>query len=194
MSDACNALTTNIASRKCLTPGGLKNKAWVFQQDDMTGAETFNPTSKALSSFGLKTGYTAITATARPRKSKGDNKLSKPEDGAVGAEQSLLMEFAYDTQAELDAIIAFLRADAKTVFVETNGGKIRQYFHEYGDSTMEGSDGTGVITTDAANIVSVTLKGTESNLPRFFEAVISGGLSQLASSRKYLDDLVAADQ
>jgi hypothetical protein len=192
MSDVCNALTSNIASRKCLTPGGLKNKAWVFQQDDMTGAETFNPTTKALSSFGLKAGYTAITATARPRKSKGDNKLTKPEDGAVSAEQSLLMEFAYDDQVELDAIMDFLRAENKTVFVETNGGKIRQYFHEFGDSTLDGSDGTGVVISDTANIVSVTLKGTESNLPRFFEAVISGQLSQLASSRAYLDGLVEA--
>ena len=192
MSEACNALTGgNITSRKCLTPGGIKNKAWVFQVEDLTGAETFS-TSGALSSFGLKAGYTAMTATGRPKKGKGDNKLTKPEDGAVSAEQSLLMEFAYNDQTELDTIMSMLRAEGKTVFVETNGGTIRQYFHEFGDSTLEGSDGTGAVISDAANIVSVTLKGVESNLPRFFEAVISGQLSQLASSRAYLNGLVAA--
>ena len=72
-SEACNALTGgNITSRKCLTPGGLKNKAWVFQVDDMTGVETVNA-GGTVSSFGLKTGYTAMTATARPKKGKGES-------------------------------------------------------------------------------------------------------------------------
>lgn len=192
-STVCNALTSNIVSRKCQTSGGIKNKAWVFQVDDLTGVETKN-VGGTVSSFGLKTGYTAMTATGRPKKQHGDNKLSKPEDGAVSVEQALTLNFSYSNQEELDAIMDFLRAESKTVFVETNAGTIRQYFHEYGDSTLEGTDGTGTLIGDGSGVVEVTLKGTESVIPRFFEAVIIGGTTQLASSKTYLDGLVAAAQ
>lgn len=190
MSDVCNALTKNIATRKCLPAGGLKTKAWVFQAIDFTGANTY-ATGGALSSFGLVEGAVGVTATGRPKKGKGDNKLTKPEAGTLSVEQALAMEVSYNTQVELDALMEFLRADGKTVFVETNAGTIRQYFAEYGDGSMEGTDGSGLLVGDATNVVAFTLKGTESTLPRFFEAAVgTSGLSQLAASRKYLDALV----
>ena len=185
----CNALSKSIASRKCLPAGGLKARCWVFQQADFTGAYTF-AVNGALSSFGLATGAQVISCTGRPKKGSGDNKLTKPEDGALSVEQALALEVAYNTQHELDAVIDFLRADGKTVFVETNAGTIRQYFHEFGDGSMEGTEGTGKVVGDATNVVAVTLKGTESTLPRFFEAVVAGPQTQLAASRAYLDGLV----
>lgn len=189
-STLCNTLTKNIATRKCLPAGGLKTRLWVFQAPDFTGVQTFSPTG-ALSSFGLATGAQVITLNGRPKKGKGDNKLTKPEDGALSVEQSLGFEAAYGTQHELDALIDFLRADNKTVFVETNAGTIRQYFHEFGDGSFEGTDGTGLLVGDATNVLAGTLKGTESTLPRFFEAAIgTTGLTQLAASRAYLDALV----
>ena len=185
----CNALTKSIASRKCLPAGGLKTRCWVFLQADFTGAYTF-ATNGALSSFGLATGAAVIACVGRPKKSGGDNKLAKPEDGTLSVEQALAMEVSYATQHELDALIDFLRADGKTVFVETNAGTIRQYFHEFGDGSMEGTESTGKLVGDATNVVAFTLKGTESTLPRFFEAVIAGPQTQLAASRAYLDALV----
>jgi hypothetical protein len=186
---ACNALSKNIATRRCLPSGGLKARCWVFQNSDFTGANTFNANG-SLSSFGLRPDAVAITCTGRPKKSKGDNKLSKAEDGALTVEQALGLEVAYGTQHELDAIIEFLRADNKTVFVETNAGTIRQYFAEYGDGSMEGTEGTGLLVGDTNNVVAVTLKGTESTLPRFFEAAFVAPKTQLAASRDYLDALV----
>ena len=188
LTGICNAISKNIASRKCLPAGGLKTRAWAFQAADFTGANTFNANG-SLSSFALATGATGVHATGRPKKSSGDDKLTKPEDGALSVEQALGMEIAYGTQHELDAIIEFLRADGKTVFVETNSGTIRQYFAEFGDGSMEGTHSTGKLVGDATNVVAFTLKGTESTLPRFFEAVITGQQTQLAASIAYLDSL-----
>jgi len=190
-STVCNALTKSIATRKCLPSGGVKVKMWIFQVADMSGVETIS-SDGALSSFGLNTGYQAITCTGRPKKGKGDNKLTQAVDAALGVDQSLAIEVAYGSQDELDAIMAFLRAEGKTAFVETNSGDIRQYFHEFGTDSLEGTDGSGALVTDAPNIVAATLKGSCTTLPRFFKAVITGQLSQLAASRAYLDGLLAA--
>jgi hypothetical protein len=186
---ACNTFSKNIATRRCLPSGGLKTRCWVFQATDFTGANTFNANG-SLSSFSLADDAQVITCTGRPKKGKGDNKLSKSEDGALSVEQALTLEIAYGTQHELDAIIEFLRADNKTVFVETNAGTIRQYFAEYGDGSMEGTEGTGLLVGDANNVVAITLKGTESSLPRFFEAAFVAPKTQLAASKDYLDALV----
>ncbi|MGI4884279.1 MAG: hypothetical protein ACRYFR_04900 [Janthinobacterium lividum] len=190
-SSVCNALTKNIVSRKCATAGGIKTRVWVFQAEDFTGAQTFNATG-ALSSFGLVAGYHAITATGRPKTSNGSNKLTKPDGGGVSVEQALVIALTYGNQTELNAVMDFLRADGKTVFVETNDGSIRQYFQEFGDGALDGDDGSGTLIGDASNTVKATIKGTESNLPRFFEAVITGQQTQLAASKAYLDALVAA--
>jgi len=187
----CNALTNNVISRPCRVSGGIKAKAWVFQVADLTGANTYNA-SGALSSFGLAPGAQGITATSRTKKGNGANKLAKGEDSAVSVEQALTLEFIYNDQTELDTLMAFLQADNKTVFVETNAGTIRQYFAEQGDGTLDGDEGTGTLIGDASNVAKVTLKGTESTLPRFFEAAVgTTGLSQLAASRAYLNALVA---
>ena len=188
-SNVCNALTKNIASRKCLTKGGIKTRVWAFQSEDFTGAKTYN-TDGALSSFGLETGAAVIRFKGRARKSNGASKLSQPLDGAVNVEQSLVLEAAYGNQAEANAIMDFLRADGKTIFVETNAGTIRQYFADFGHETMEGEEGTGTLIGDASGILKITLKGNESELPLFFEAVIVGQTTQLASSVAYLDALV----
>jgi hypothetical protein len=186
----CNTLSNNIATRLCLRSGGLKTRCWVFQAADFTGANTFNANG-SLSSFGLAPDAMVITAKGRAKKGKGDNKLTKPEDGALSVDQALGLEIAYGTQHELDAVINFLRADGKTVFVETNAGTIRQYFAEFGDGSMEGTDGTGLLIGDANDVVAITLKGTESTLPRFFEAVkASPAIAQLQASIDYLDSLV----
>lgn len=185
----CNALTRNIATRKCLAPGGLKTRMWVFQLADLTGVETFN-SAGSLSSFGVAPGAQVITCTGRAKKNVGDNKITQAEDAAVAVEQGLALEVAYGDQSELDAVMTFLRADAKTVFVEGNDGNVRQYFHEFGTSTLDGSDGSGALIGDAANVVKATVKGQATTLPRFFEAVITGAQSQLAASRAYLDALV----
>ena len=185
----CNTLTKNVATRRCLTSGGLKTRIWVFQLADFTGVETQNAAG-ALSSFGLAVGAQVITCTGRPRKGKGDHKITQAIDAAVAVEQGLTLEITYGDQSELNALMDFLRADAKTAFVEGNDGAIRQYFHEFGSSTLDGSDTTGALIADPSNLVTVTIKGDATTLPRFFEAVIAGQLSQLASSRAYLDALV----
>lgn len=185
----CNALSKNVTTRNCLPSGGVKARAWVGQVPDFTGAKTYNA-GGALSSFALALGAMFITATGRAKKTNAPNKLSQTAEGAVQVEQSVILEVAYNNQAQANAIMDFLRAEGKTVFLETNAGNIRQYFADFGSDSFEGEDTTGTVVGDAPNVLKITLKGTESNLPLFFEAVISGGLSQLASSRAYLDALV----
>lgn len=192
-STVCNALSKNIASRKCTVSGGVKNRVWVFQRDDITGAITKNATTNAISSFGLETGAQVITATSKAKKGKGDSKLTQAVDAGVSIEQSLALSFAYNSQPELDNIIAFLQADGKVVFQETNAGTIRIYFWEFGHESAEGDDTTGQLIADPGNLFNVTLKGTETSLPLFFEAPISTGLSQLESSIAYLDGLVTGN-
>lgn len=188
-SQVCNALTKNVASRKCLTAGGIKTRVWACQAEDFTGAKTYN-TGGALSSFALETGAAVIKFKGRARKGSGGSKLSQPVDGAVNVEQTLILEAAYGSQAEANAIMAFLRADGKSIFVETNAGTIRQYFADFGHESMEGEEGTGTLIGDPSGVLKITLKGNEPDLPKFFEAVISGQMTQLASSVAYLDALV----
>ena len=188
-SNVCNQLTKNIASRKCLIPGGIKTRVWAFQAEDFTGAKTVN-TSGALSSFTLATGAAVIRFRGRHRKGNGTSKLTQPLDGSVNVEQSLVLEAAYNSQSEAKAIMDFLRADGKTLFVETNAGTIRQYFADFGHETTEGEEGTGTLIGDAAGVLKITLKGNETDLPKFFEGVVVGQTTQLASSIAYLDALV----
>jgi hypothetical protein len=190
MADACNIFSKNVTTRKCLPSGGIKNRVWIGQVADRTGAYTYKANG-ALSSFVLGPGANFITATGRVKKGNGNSKLTKSEEGGVSNDQSVLVEIAYGTQHEADAIMAILRAEGKFVLVETNAGTIRGYFWEDGDTTMEGEEGTGTVKGDASGVVKITLKGTESDLPIFFEAVNSNSaVSQLQASRDYLDSLV----
>lgn len=193
ITSLCNRLSKNVVSRTCAIKGGIKKRAWVFQLDDIKAAKTYG-TDGALSGFMLKSGVQGITATGRPKKGNGSNKLSQSEEGATNVEQSLLMEFGYSNQAEMDAILELLAADGKVVFIETNSGDIRVYFREFGAETFEGEDGTGTALGDASNVVKATLKGNEPALPMFFKAPISGQLSQLASSTAYLDALCGVEE
>lgn len=193
MADICNKLSKSVTSRKCSIPGGVKKRAWVFHLEDILPAKTY-ATDGALSSFMLAEDAVGITATGRPKKGSGTNKMTKSEEGATNVEQSLLMEFGYTDQAEMDSIQEFLAADSKTVFIETNSGDIRQYFREFGDETYEGEDGTGTALGDASNVVKATLKGNEPKLPMFFKAPITGQQSQLAASIAFLDALCGITQ
>lgn len=188
-STVCNALTKNIASRKCTVAGGVKNRIWAFQRDDITGGITRNA-GGALSSFALATGAQVITFTSKAKKGKGDNKITQPVDAGVNVEQTVALAASYNSQAEADAIIAFLQAEGKVIFQETNAGTIRVYFWDFGHESAEGDDSTGAVIGDPSNLLNISLKGNELSLPLFFEAAISGQLTQLASSKAYLDALV----
>lgn len=186
----CNALSKNLASRKCLPSGGIKNRAWVGQVADLTGAYTYKANG-ALSSFTLAQDAMFITATGRAKKGSGASAITQPEDGSVSNEQTVVLEFAYGTQHEADALIEFLRADGKFVFLETNAGDVRGYFWEFGHASAAGEEGTGTLIADATGVLKITLKGTESTLPIFFEAVNSNSsIKQIQASRDYLDALV----
>lgn len=188
-STVCNALSASLLSRRCLVPGGVKTRMWVGQVADI-GARTFN-TGGALSSFVLAAGSRFITVTGRARKGSGASKITKTEDGAPSVEQTLVLELSYNTAQEAKDAMNFLRSEFKTVFLESNGGTIRQYFAEFGDQSAEGDTGTGTVIGDASNILKITLKGTEQDLPLFFESVLPNGQTdQLVASRTYLDALV----
>jgi hypothetical protein len=186
----CNALSKNLATRKCLPSGGIKNRVWIGQVADRTGAYTYKPNG-ALSSFALGPNAQFIRAVSRAKKGNGSSKLTKSEEGGVGNDQAVALEIAYGTQHEANALMDMLRADGKFVLVETNAGTIRAFFWEDGDTSMEGEDGTGTLKTDASGVLKFTLKGSESDLPIFFEAVNSNSaVTQIQASRDYLDSLV----
>lgn len=186
----CNAVTKNVATLRCLPSGGIKTRCWIGQVADRTGAYTYKANG-ALSSFALNTGAGLITATGRPKKGSGASKLSKSEEGGVSNEQSVLIEIAYATQHQADAIMDILRAEGKFVLVETSAGTIRGYFWEDGDLSMEAEEGTGTLKSDPSGVLKITLKGTEDDLPIFFEAVNSNAaIPQLQASIDYLDSLV----
>jgi hypothetical protein len=186
----CNALTSNITTNKCLPSGGIKNRAWIGQVTDRGPAYTY-AANGALSSFTLADDAIFIRATGRAKKGSGASALTKPEDGGLSNEQTVVIEVAYSTQHEGDAIINMLRADGKFVLLETNAGAIRGYFWEFGDVSAAAEEGTGTLLTDASGVVKITLKGNETGFPIFFEAVNTSGIvTQLQASRNYLDALV----
>ncbi|MDO7888199.1 hypothetical protein [Hymenobacter cheonanensis] len=190
MADSCNIFSKNVASRKCLPSGGIKSRLWLGQVEDRTGAYTYKPNG-ALSSFLLGTDPNFIRVKGRLKKGSGASKFTKSEEGALSNEQSVIFEVAYGTQHEADAIIAILRADAVFALLETNAGHIRGYFWQDGSSSAEAEEGTGTVKGDASGVLKITLKGTEDNLPIFFEAVNSNSaVSQLQASIDYLDSLV----
>ncbi|MBX0290957.1 hypothetical protein K3G63_10935 [Hymenobacter sp. HSC-4F20] len=188
--DICNRITKAVTSKACPKPGGINRNSWVFQFDQFTGAETRNSTTGALSGFTLKEGEKGIKAIGRPKKGSGQHKSTTNENGSMEVEQTLIQEYAYKVQNDLDAITEFLRAGGKVVFQELASGDIRVYFKSYGNETSTGEDGTGTVLTDDNNIMKTTLTGKEPEFPMFFEAPITTGLTQLAASRAYLDALV----
>ena len=190
LTTICNAIARNVAPRKCLPSGGVKARCWIGQVADRTGAYTYK-TNGALSSFVLASGAIFIKAVGRAKKGSGNSKLAKGEEGGVSNEQSVVVEIAYGTQHEADAIMDILRAEAKFVLLETSAGTIRGYFWQDGDLTMEAEEGTGTVKADASGVLKITLKGTEDDLPIFFEAVNSNSaIPQLQASINYLDGLV----
>lgn len=190
MAELCNRLTRNVATRKCLPSGGIKTRAWIGQVDDRTGAIT-KKANGAISSFVLAQGALFITAKGRPKKGSGASALSKPEDGGLSNEQTVIIEVAYGTQHEADALTDLLKAENKFVLLETNAGNIRGYFWEFGDVSAAAEEGTGALLTDANGVLKITLKGNETGLPIFFEAVNSdANTPQLQASIDYLDSLV----
>jgi hypothetical protein len=190
MAELCNRLTKNLNTRKCLPSGGIKTRAWIGQVDDRTGAYTRKPNG-ALSSFALKVGSTFITAKGRPKKGSGSSNFTKSEEGGLSNEQTVVIEIAYGSQAEANALVELLRAENKFVLLETNAGQIRGYFWEYGDVSATAEEGTGTLLTDSNGVLKITLKGAETDLPIFFEAVNSNAsVPQLQASIEYLDALV----
>lgn len=190
MAELCNRLTRNVATRKCLPSGGIKTRAWIGQVDDRTGAIT-KKANGAISSFVLATGAMFITAKGRPKKGSGASSITKGEEGGVSNEQTVVLEVAYGSQHEADALMEFLRAENKFVMLETNAGTVRGYFWEYGDQTLTAEEGTGTALTDANGVLKITLKGAETDLPIFFEAVNADTtITQLQASIEYLDSLV----
>ena len=186
----CNTISKNVATNKCLPAGGIKNRAWIGQVADRTGAYTYKANG-ALSSFALAADANFITATGRAKKGSGASAITKAEEGAASNEQTVIVEVAYSSQHQADAIMELLNAEAKFVLLETNAGQIRGYFWEYGDVTAAAEEGTGLVIGDASGVVKITLKGTESGLPIFFEAVNSNvAVPQLQASIAYLDALV----
>ncbi|WP_400190667.1 hypothetical protein [Hymenobacter sp. B81] len=193
MSDICNAISKNLTSRNCGSKGGTNRNSWTFQLPQFTGAETRNATTGALSGFTLKTGEKGIKGVGRPKKGSGASKLTTAENGNSEVEQTLIQEYRFANQNDLTALEEFLKGDGKVVFQELANGKIRVYFKEFGTETSTGEEGTGVVLLDDNEIMKVTLTGKEGGFPMYFEAPISGSLTQLASSRAYLDALVVAD-
>ena len=189
MADICNKTSKNVTSRKCPTDGGLNRNSWTFQREQFTGAFSKNGTSGALSGFTLETGEQGIKGKGRPKRGSGASVLDKGENGSSEVTQTLIQEYGFGNQMELDALTEFLKGDAKVVFQELNSGAIRVFFKEFGNETDKGEEGSGETLTSDNGIMKVTMTGKEPNFPMFFEAPISGQLTQLESSRAYLDAL-----
>jgi hypothetical protein len=188
--DICNVISQNLTSTKCPTRGGTNRNSWAFQLEQFTGAQSFNATTKALSGFGLVTGEKGIKGVGRPKKGSGNSTSTTNENGSTEVDQTLIQEYGFTNQAQLDALEEFLAGGSKVVFQELANGKIRVFFKEFGAENSKGEEGTGTILNDETEVMKVTLTGKEAKFPMYFEAPITDSLTQLASSRAYLDALV----
>ena len=188
----CNRISKSVTSTSCPKKGGINRNSWVFQLDQFTGAETRSSTTGALSGFTLKAGQKGIKAVGRPKKGNGTHESNTAENGSTEVTQTLVQEYGYKNQNELNALEEFLAGGSKVVFQELASGDIRVYFKEFGNETSKGEDGTGTLLTDDNNSMKTILTGKEGKFPMFFEAPITGGETQLTASRAYLDALVLA--
>ncbi|MBO2010848.1 hypothetical protein [Hymenobacter negativus] len=193
MADICNRISKNISSRSCATAGGTARNSWTFQADQFTGAFTKSGTTGAISGFTLKPDELGIKGIGRPKKGSGSSKGTQADTGSTEVEQTLIQEYKFGNQLELDALEEFFKGEAKVTFQELANGAIRIFFKEFGNESGTAEEGTGVLLPDESQVMKVTLVGKEPSFPVFFEAPISGQLSQLASSRAYLDALVQPD-
>ncbi len=192
--DYCNFLTSNFSTDRCATNGGTNGEQWVFQRGQFDTGETVNGTTGALSSFNLKENELGIKAIGRAKKGSGASAVTQNENGTTEVEQTVISEYKYSNEKQGKAIMSFIRADGKVIFQRTNSGQIRVYFWEFGSETGSADDGTGTLIGDDSNVVKVTTKGKEQELPRFFEATIgTSGKTQLQASIDYLNELVKAD-
>lgn len=189
MAEICNAISKNVTSRKCGSSGGLNFNSWIFQQDQFAGGETLS-LSEALSSFALKTGEKGIKAVGRPKRGSGQSVLDTLENGSSEVAQTLIQEFRFGDQKELNALTEYLKASGKVVFQELANGKIRVYFKTFGSETSKGEEGTGETLTADNEIMKATISGKEPAFPMYFEAPITASETQLAASRAFLDALV----
>jgi hypothetical protein len=188
--DICNRISQNITSTKCPTKGGTNRFSWTFQKEQFTGAETINATTGALSGFTLVADELGIKGVGRPKKGSGNSKGTTNENGGTEVEQTLIQEYGFANQKALTALEAFMAGGNKVIFQELANGKIRVFFKEFGAETSTAEEGTGVVLLDENEVMKMTFSGKEPNFPMYFEAPISGQLTQLASSRAYLDALV----
>lgn len=190
----CNRLANNLSSRKCAVPGGTNRRSWVFQIDQFTGAFSRSSASGAISGFGLADGELGIKAMGRPKKGSGAGKGTQSDTGSTEVEQTLIQEFTFANQKELDANEAYLKADGKVVFQELNSGQLRVYFKAFGNETATAEETTGTLLADELQVMKMTLVGKEPKFAEFFEAPIGTmGLSQLEASAAYLDALTKAN-
>ncbi|KUG06881.1 hypothetical protein [Solirubrum puertoriconensis] len=192
MAEICNTITKNITSADCPRPGGLNRRSWVFLLSMLTGAFTYNGTTGALSGFSIVAGQKGIKGMGRPKKGSGASTGTQAENGSFQVEQTLIQQFGFKNQLELNALTDFLKAGGKVVFQELNSGAIRVYFKEFGNETGTGEEGSGETLNADNGIMTTTLKGFEPEFPTFFEAPITAGETQLAASRAYLDALCVA--
>ncbi|TGE04758.1 hypothetical protein [Hymenobacter fodinae] len=188
--DICNRISKAVKSTACPKSGGINRNCWVFQRDQFSGAETKSGTTGALSGFTLNGTEKGIRAVGRPKKGNGSHKSTTNENGSMEVEQTLIQQYSYKDQKGLEALEEFLAAGSKVVFQELASGDIRVYFKEFGNETSTGEDGTGTAQTDDNNVMKTTLTGKEPKFPMFFEVPVTGGETQLAASRAYLDALV----
>lgn len=189
-NDICNRISKNITSRKCPTSGGLNRESWTFQLDQFTGAWSKSSTTGAITGFTLNTGELGIKGVGRPKVGSGSSKGTQSETGSTEVEQTLIQEYGFGNQLELDALEEFFKGDAKVVFQELANGKTRIFFKEFGNETGTAEEGTGTKLNDENSIMKVTLVGKEPSFPVYFEAPVANGQTQLAANRAYLDALV----
>lgn len=194
--EICARITKPVNSTVCPTPGGTNRNSWVFQKEQFTTAETFSTVTGALSSFGLVTGEKGIKAIGRPKLGSGASASTTNVNGSTEVAQTLVQVFGFKDQLALNAIEEFLSGGSKVVFQELANGKIRIFFKEYGNETSKGEETTGTALTDTNGAMTATLEGNEPRFPLYFEAPIAAvtapavALTQLASSRAFLDNLV----
>lgn len=190
--DICNRISKNLNSTKCPTAGGINKDSWTFQVEQLTGAETYNATSGALSGFGLVAGEKGVKGVGRAKKGSGASKSTTSENGSTEVEQTLIQEYGFSNQLQLTALEEFLGGGGKVVFQELNNGKTRVFFKGFGAETSVGEETTATGLTEDNQIMKVTLTGKELRFPMYFEAPITGGETQLAANRAYLNALVQA--
>lgn len=188
MSTLCNQLGLGLTSATCPQEGGFHKRMYIGQVDDRNGSYGTLTTGE-VSSFPMMTGKKLNKYVGKNFTNTGGSSVNRTDSGFVQFNQTFSTRLYYQTQTELNAIEALLKAENVTICAEQNSGKFRVFGLDYGLECTTSEEQFGQQLADGSGYINLTFTGTEKSNPKIFK---SADAATLANDITYLESLLTA--